>query len=343
MALSQRGAELLTQPRRVQVAQTPAEVIYREGKVRVLHYHPQTVQQSPIPLVIVYALVNRPYILDLLPGRSVVENLLAGGIDVYLIDWGTPDQADRWNSLNEYITGYIHRCIQSIKRLTDVSQVSLLGYCEGGTFSVIYTALRPDQVRNLALMATPVDFGSEEGLLNFWSKPEYFDVDKMVDTFGNIPPWLLNSTFAMLKPLENTFDKYIRFGWSLGNQTANDASVELFLAMEKWLNDGIPHPGEAFRELIKGCYQENRLIRNEFKIGLRTVDLRRISCPVCNLIAKQDHIIPPQSSLALDQAISSRDQQDIEFPGGHVGMSVSGQARKLVWQPAVQWLQARSQ
>jgi polyhydroxyalkanoate synthase len=276
------------------------EVVYREGKLKLLHYLPQTGQRRPIPLVIVYALVNRPYILDLLPGRSVVEHFVKGSVEVYLIDWGVPDQADYWNTLGDYIAGYIRRCVGRVKALTGASQVSLLGYCQGGTFAAIYTALYLEQVKNVILMATPIDFGVSGGLLNLWSRKEHFDAEKLVDTFGNIPPWILNSAFVMLKPIHYGFDKYVRFWWSLLENTADDASVEEFVAIEKWLADGIPHPGEAFREFVEACVQDNRLIRNELKIDSRIADLRQITCSVCNLIAEKDHIIPPQSSRAFN-------------------------------------------
>ncbi len=180
MPLSSKGIELCAFPTQVEVGRTPMEVVYREGKLKLLHYLPQTGQRRPIPLVIVYALVNRPYILDLLPGRSVVEHFVKGSVEVYLIDWGVPDQADYWNTLGDYIAGYIRRCVGRVKALTGASQVSLLGYCQGGTFAAIYTALYLEQVKNVILMATPIDFGVSGGLLNLWSRKEHFDAEKLV-------------------------------------------------------------------------------------------------------------------------------------------------------------------
>lgn len=342
MPVSSAGLALLCSPRSVKVGRTSAQVVYHEGKVRLLHYLPQAAEVSPIPVVLVYALVNRPYILDLLPGRSVVEHFLKGGLDLYLIDWGVPDHAERWRTLADYITGYLHHCVERTKELTGAEAVSLFGYCQGGTFAAIYTALYPESVKNVILLAAPIDFGVEEGLLHFWSKKEYFDVDKVVDTFGNIPPWVLNNTFVMLRPVYYLFDKYASFGWSVMQNQADDAAVEEFLAIEKWLADGIPHPGETFREFVKACYQENRLIRNELKIGSCLVDLRRITCAVCNIVPEQDHVIPPQSSLAFNHIISSQDKECILFPSTHLGASVGGRAAVELWPRVVQWLQARS-
>ncbi len=342
MPVSPTALAMLCSPWRVTVGRTPAEIVYREGKVRLLRYVPQVTPTCPTSLVLVYALVNRPYILDLLPGRSIVEHFLKGGLEVYLIDWGVPDQAERWLTLADYIAGYLHRCVEQVKARSGAKAVSLFGYCQGGTFAAIYTALYPESVRNLLLLAAPIDFGAEGGLLEFWSKKDFLNVDKLVDTFGNIPPWLLSSTFVMVRPLYYLLDKYVRFAWSVLENQADDASVEEFLAIEKWLADGIPHPGEVFREFVKGCYQENRLIRNELKIGSHIVDLRRITCAVCNIVPMEDHVIPPQSSLAFNTIIASQDEGCILFPATHLGASVGSRAAGELWPRVVGWLQARS-
>lgn len=339
--LSVRGSELLSNPQRVKVGQTPHEVVYREGNLMLKHYLPQKKERASTPLLMVYALVNRPYILDLLPGRSVVEHFLKGGIEVYLIDWGTPDEGDRDRTLEEYIGGSMHNCVKQVKEVSGKEQVSLFGYCQGGTFSAMYTALYPEQVRNLLLLAAPIDFEAE-GLLNLWSKKEYFDVDKLVDTYGNIPAWVLNGAFVMLRPIYNLVDKYIQFWWSLTEDMTNDEKIELFLAMERWISDGVPQPGEFFREFVKGCYQENLLIQNRMKLGGRLIDLRRIGCPVLNICAEGDHIIPPSSSGAFNGAISSKDQMVLSFPSGHVGMTVGTQAQTALWPRVVEWLVGRS-
>ncbi len=336
-----KGMQLLSNPLSVKVGRTPHEVIYREGKLTLKHYLPQKKELASTPLLFVYALVNRPYILDLLPGRSAVENFLKGEIDVYLIDWGVPDEGGRDRTLEEYISGSIHDCIQQVKKAAGSEQVSLFGYCQGGTFSAMYTALYPEQVKNLILLAAPIDFEAE-GLLNFWSKKEYFDVDKLVDTYGNVPAWVLNGAFMMLRPIYNLVDKYVQFSWGLSENGLNDEKIELFCAMEKWISEGIPQPGEVFREFVKGCYQENLLIQNRMRLGQRLIDLRKIRCPVLNVIAEGDHIIPPKSSRAFNKVISSKDQMVLGFPSGHVGLTVGSQARTALWPKVVQWLVERS-
>jgi polyhydroxyalkanoate synthase len=339
--LSTEAMRLLMDPKGVQVGRTPCEVVYRENTLRLKHYLPVTEAASPVPVLMVYALVNRPYILDLLPGRSVVEQFLRGGLQVYLIDWGIPNDTDYDLGLNDYINRKLRHCVERVMELSGSDRVSLFGYCQGGTFSAIYTALHPDQVKTLSLLATPIDFGSE-GLLNLWSRKEHFDVDKLVDAYGNIPAWLMNSAFLMLRPLYTTIDKYVQFGWSFFEGKANGESIEHFLAMEKWLSEGIPHAGEAFREFIRSCYQENLLIRNRMKVGGNRVDLKAIRCPLLNIIADNDHIIPPESSESLNNAVGSKDKTILRFPAGHVGLTVGKQAQTTVWPKVVQWITERS-
>src|SRR3989337_2039882 len=257
---------LVEQPE-VKVGITPHEVVFTENKLRLLHYIPIAENIFPVPLVMIFALVNRPYILDLQPGRSVVEVLLRGGIDVYLIDWGIPGDEDKHQNLDFYINKYIRKVVNKVKKISASDKVSILGYCMGGTMSVLYPALYPEDVKNI---------------------------------------------------------------------------VEHFLAMEKWLNDNIPVPGEVFREFIKYCYQENLLVQNKLKIKGKVIDLRKIKCPVLNLIAEKDHLVPPATSVVLEDLISSKDKETIVFPTGHIGLSVSSKSLKELWPKVARWLAKRS-
>ena len=348
--LSPKSGGLLLNPKSVKVGRTPNEIVYREGKLTLRHYFPKRDgpftnpllnRQFPTPLLMVYALVNRPYILDLLPGRSVVEYFLNSGIDVYLVDWGVPDDEDCDLGLKDYINGYLNRCVGQVKTLTGSSKISLFGYCQGGTFATIYTALYPEDVKNLVLLAAPIDFKTE-GLLNLWSRKEYFDLDKLVDVYGNIPASIINGAFAMLRPVQNFMDKYVQFGWDIMEGKTNEESIEHFMAMEKWLSEGIPQAGEAFREFIKDLYQDNLLIQNRMKVGEKAVDLKKISCSLMNILAAKDHIIPPESGEPLNRVVASNDKEVINFPSGHVGLSVGKRAQTDLWPKVINWVVARS-
>ncbi len=327
----------LVNPPDVKVGVTPHEVIYTENKLRLLHYHPTVKKTHPVPLILVFALVNRPYILDLMPGRSVVEVLLNKGIDVYLIDWGVPGDEDKKLDLNHYINRYIKKVVEKVKRESGCDKVNLLGYCMGGTMCSMYTALYPEDVKNLVLMTTGIDF-KVEGTLNLWGDKSNFDVDKFIDAYGNVPPEFLQSGFLLMKPIQNFVSKYITFYENVDN----DKFIDSFFAMEKWLNDNIPVAGEVFREFVKYLYQENQLVENKLRINGKIVNLKDIKCPVLNLIAEHDHLTPPDSSKALDTLISSKDKKTIVFPTGHIGLSVSSRSLKGLWPEVSDWLIERS-
>ncbi|PWU21389.1 MAG: class III poly(R)-hydroxyalkanoic acid synthase subunit PhaC, partial [Verrucomicrobia bacterium] len=217
--------------RRVRKGVTPAETVYEEDRLRLRHYVTDGKPRYRTPLVLIYALVNRPYILDLKKGRSVVEQFVAHGFDTYLVDWGVPTSADRHLTLDDYINGYMVNILDYLRERTGVGRCNILGYCMGGTMSAMFTALHQDRVKNLMLLAAPIDFATNDSLLNLWSRPEYFDVDKFVDAFGNCPPEFLQASFLLLKPVGNLLEKPINFYENMHNEKF----VEDFMTTETWL------------------------------------------------------------------------------------------------------------
>ena len=324
-------------PADIKIGTTPHDVVFTENKLRLLHYRPMVKNPEATPLILIFALNNRPSILDLKPGRSVVEVLLSKGIDVYLIDWGAPGDEDKHLDLDHYINRYIRTVVKKVKRISGSEQVSILGYCMGGTMSAMYTALYPEDVKNLILMTAGIDY-NVEGTLGLWGDKENFDVDKFIDAYGNAPAEFLQSGFVFLKPVQNMISKYVNFYENIDNE----AFVDNFLAMEKWLNDNIAVPGEVFREFIKYLYQENRLVENKLEINGRLVELKNIKCPVMNLIAEHDHLVPPESSLGFNDLTSSKDKETVVFPSGHIGLSVSSKSLKGLWPDVADWLIERS-
>ncbi len=331
-----KTAETLVRIPDVPVGTTPAEVVYRENKLRVLRYKPIVEEAQLTPLVVIFALINRYYILDLQPERSVVQALLKQGFDVYMIDWGTPSAADKYLTIDDYVNGYIDHVVDAVRHRSGSEKVTILGYCMGGTFAVIYAALHPEKVRNLIVQAAGVDFENCDGIINAWSK--YMDADKMVDTLGNIPGNMLNAGFLMLNPVRLLLDKYV----SLFENIENEEAVKSFLAMEKWIFDSPPLAGETYREFVKKLYQKNQLIKNELEIGGKIVDLRKIEMPTLVLVAENDNLVPAESTLCIKNAIASKDLEIISCPTGHIGLSVSSIAHKQVWPKVAEWLRARS-
>ena len=288
-------------------------------------------------MAFVFALVNRPYILDLKTGRSVVSHFVQAGFDTYLIDWGAPSRADQSRTLDDCVNGSLADVVDFLRERCASPQVSLLGYCMGGTLSAMFTALHPDKVKNLMLLAAGIDFATREGLLNLWTDAQYFDVDKFIDAFGNCPAEFLQSSFLMLKPVQNLLEKPLNFIENFDN----DDFVEDFLTMETWLNDNIAVPGEIFRDFVKYLYQQNLLVQGRMPVGARTVDLRRITCPVMNIMARNDDLVPCSQSAPFNDLVGSTDRSSIMLSAGHIGLAIGSKAQREVWPQVVKWLAER--
>lgn len=325
----------------IEVGVTPKEVIYQEDKLTLYRFTPQVEPSLSIPVLIVFALVNRPYIVDLQDDRSLVANLLKLGLDVYLIDWGYASRADRWLTLEDYIDGYLNNCIDAVCDRLAIAKINVLGICQGGTFSLCYSALYPQKIKTLITMITPVDFHIQENLLNLWSGStlgtKAFDVDLIVDTLGNIPGDFLNSEFLMLKPFQLGIEKYVK----LAEIADCEDKLLNFLRMEKWIFDSPDQAGEAYRQFIKDFYQHNKLIQGEIKLGGQRVKLQNIHVPILNIYAEHDHLVPPKSSIALQQHISSEDYTVRSFRTGHIGMYVSSKVQQDLPPAIANWLKAR--
>ena len=331
------GVENLMNADAIDTGVTPKEAVYKEDKLVLYRYEqPEGVERQSVPLLIVYALVNRPYMTDIQENRSTIKGLLATGQDVYLIDWGYPDQADRALTLDDYINGYLDRCVDHICEAHDLDKINLLGICQGGAFSLMYASMHQDKVRNLVTMVTPVDFQTPDNVLSKWT--QHVDVDLAVDTMGNIPGEILNWTFLSLKPFSLTGQKYVNMVDLLDDPN----KVRNFLRMEKWIFDSPDQAGETFRQFAKYFLQNNGLIEGGVMIGDREVNLKNLVCPVLNIYALQDHLVPPDASKALDGLTGSKDYTELAFPGGHIGIYVSGKAQKEVTPAIGKWLNERS-
>lgn len=340
-----KGMENLSSLREEDIAigATPKQAVYCEDKLTLYRFQPVVEKPLNIPILIVYALVNRPLMVDLQPDRSLVANLLKLGLDIYLIDWGYPTRADRWLTLDDYINGYINNCIDFIRSKHKINTINLLGICQGGTFSLCYSAIYPEKVKNLVVMVTPIDFHCSNSLLNMQGGctlgAEALDIDLMVEASGNISGDYLNSEFLMLKPWQLGFQKYLDF---LEIMDSKDKLLN-FLRMEKWIFDSPDQPGEAYRQFLKDFYQENKLIKGEVIIGDRQVNLGHISMPVLNLYAEKDHLVTPASSLALEKYVGTKDYTVRSFAVGHVGMYVSSKVQQTLPPVVEEWLKTHAQ
>ena len=311
------------------------DAVYHEDKLTLYRYRPLAASAGLPPIMIVYALVNRPYMMDLQPDRSLIRRLLELGLDIYLIDWGYPDGADRYLDLNDYINGYIDRCLSVVLREHQLPSATLLGVCQGGTFSLCYTALHPERVRNLITMVTPVDFQTPDNLLSRWVQS--IDVDALVAAHGVVPGDVLNAAYVSLMPFRLLQQKYV----DLLDNTGSQAQADNFMRMEKWIFDSPDQAGAAFRDFSNWFYKENRLLKGTLSIGGQPVDLRRITQPVLNIYGKQDHLVPPAASTAMQSLVGSSDYLALGLDVGHIGMYVSGRVQRELPQSIAGWLQRR--
>lgn len=331
-----KGQANLLQIEDVDTGTTPRELVYKQDKVELYHYRPEGRDVVPVPLVVVYALVNRQYMMDIQQDRSLFRKLLERGIELYVVDWGYPSKADKYLTMEDYILGYLNDVVDFVRERAGVDKVNVLGVCQGGTFSLIYSALFPEKVRNLVLMVAPVDFDTRDGLLNVWA--QVLDADLMVDVLGNIPGEFMNLGFLWLRPFQLILDKYV----GLLDNIDDPAIVQNFLRMEKWIFDSPDQAGETIRKFIKDLYQGNKLVKGKLMLGDRRVNLKKVTMPVLNIYGEQDHLVPPHCSCCVDELVGSKDVTTRAFPLGHIGMYVSSRAQTDLAPTVADWLISRS-
>lgn len=310
------------------------QLVYQRDKLKIYHYKPKTDVTHSIPLLVVFATVNRPEILDLFPDNSFIGGLLENGMDVYLLDWGYPDLSDKHLAIHDYIQ-YLDDGVQSIRAQTNQPAINLLGICQGGVFCLCYSAIC-DAVKNLVLISTPVDFQTDDNTIShFLTK---IDFDEFVRLAGNVSGLWLTQFFISLRPFELIGKKYLRFIDNLSNKEA----TEKFLHVEKWLYDAPDQAGKAFNEFVQLFYRQNKLIKGEFSIKRKKVDLKKVTLPVLNVMAREDEIIPVSASKPLENYIGSKDYAQMVFPSGHIGIYISEKVGKNMSQSIAQWLNERN-
>ncbi len=339
VSASNQAPERTAQMATADVGQTESEVVYEENKLQLLHYKSRTDEQSSVPVLIVYALINRPYILDLQPNRSVIRTLLENGMDVYMIDWGEPSRLDHALTLDDYVNRYIENSVDVVRERSGQDAIHLLGYCMGGTMSAMYSALHPEKVKTLSLMAAGLDFSGDGGVLELWGEGEYYNPGAVTETFGNAPAEFLDVGFRLMDPVDNFLTKYLKLYENIGDEDF----VENFARMERWLSDGIDVAGETYRQFLEDIYQDNLLMKNELYLDGEHVDIENIDMPVLQIVGTYDHLIPPEASIPFNDAIPSEDTEVMEAQVGHIGLSVSSKSHAELWPSVVEWYEARGE
>ena len=325
----------LIEPIRDTINRTPSEIIPMGGTFEVHHYKTDSPQKFKTPILVVGSLINRHYILDLLPETSIIRHFQQLGFDVYATDWRMPTIKDEDMPLASYAHDFLENAVDKVEEVTGSRNVTLFGYCWGGILSLIYSAIHPKDVKNLILHATPVDFGKPPTVLESWIKD--LDVKKFVNIFGNVPSSFLNIAFILRNPLETALKYPFYF-----NQPRSVKEITQFFAVESWLYDSVPIIGKTFEKIIEDIYKKNLLIQNKMMLGDNLIDLKKIIMPVLNIVGTNDDLVSAESSRTITDVISSKDKKTLEFPTGHVGLCISKTAHKKLWPEVGKWLKEHS-
>lgn len=325
-----KGYDHLQKMEETQVATTPKELVWQRDKVKLYHYLREKPAKCKIPVLVSFAMLNRHDVLDLQPDRSLIKKMLDEGLDIYIMDWGYPTQADRYLTMEDYIDGYMNDAVDFIRAKHGVEKINKQGICQGGTYSMIYAAKYPEKLNSLVTYVAPYDFGENDNMLYKWAK--YIDVDTMVDSVGTIPGSMIDSAFSLLNPSMN-ITKYLGILDSLDDE----AKLENFLRMEKWKSDLPAIAGEMYRKYIKDLFRDNKLIKGELYLGGERIDLKNMTVPFLNVYATNDTIIPNESTKAIMPKLGSKDKSEIPFPGGHIGVFVGGRSQKELAPSIAKW------
>ncbi len=328
----------LDRPPDVPVGQTPKEVVWTRNKAKLYHYLPQGPRRYKEPILMIYSLMNKAFIIDLRPGSSMIEFLVKQGYDLYLLDWGVPGLEDKDMKLDDYVMDYMPRVIKRTLRYAGAEQLSLVGYCLGGVLALCYAATHLDApIKNLVTLTVPIDF-SDKTLFNDWLNPKNMNLPQTLEAYGNIPGEFLDFGFRLKDPVPGFITSYTGFF----DKVLDERAIESWISMQKWMNEPIPFAGGAFKQCAEELWAKNKLMKNEFMLGGQRVDLGQIKISYLNVLAERDTIVPSQqSNMALD-LVGSPDKEQVVLPGGHIGLAVGRTAVKGLWPKLDNWLGQRS-
>jgi polyhydroxyalkanoate synthase len=333
-----KSGEAIRNAARLEVGCTPRELVWSLNKTSLYRYVKGDAQNRPT-LLLVYSLVNKPYVFDLRPGRSFVEFLVERGFDVFLLDWGSPGIEDKDCGIDEYVLEYLPRAVRAMKRASGSDGFFMMGYCIGAVLAMMYAAQQNDPaLKGLVLLTAPVDFSTkEQGAFSHWLTEKNLDVDRLLRMVGNIPPDMVELGSKMLRPVDNYVGTYT----GLLDKAEDESSVEGWQALYKWVHDGVPFTGEAFRQWVLYFIRENRFMSDALLMRGKQFLLSKITVPLLNVIAEHDHIVPPAQSLSFLERITSTDKETYKVAAGHVGLVIGRSAKQGLWPKVESWVKAR--
>lgn len=319
------------------LGETPKDVLYSRGTMNLYHYRPQADEVYRVPVLIVMATTNRGYILDLVPGQSFIEFLLKRGFDVYMLDWTAPKPEEKSLRMEDYVLDFIPESVRRVQQDSGEKDVSVIGYCFGGVLSLLYGSIFSDgPMKNLICFTTPIDFREMKLFSNFADR-RYFDVDRLIDSTGNMPPELILQSFDMLRPAARVVGQI-----QLWDNIWNDEFVKSYRMFDRWATDTLPLAGEYFRAITKDLMWDNKLYNDTMTVAGRAAKLADIKVPILHAVAEHDHIVPYDAAKHLITKIGSEDKEEVMLKGGHVSLVAGANAIKRLWPKLDSWLGKRS-
>jgi polyhydroxyalkanoate synthase len=316
---------------------TPKDLLLSRGTMNLYHYRPLADEIYRVPILIVMATTNRGYILDMVPGQSLIEFLLRRGYDVYMLDWTAPRPEEKSLDMEDYVLKFIPESVRCVQQDSGVDDVSMIGYCFGGVLSLLYGSIFHDgPMKNLICFTTPIDFREMKLFSNFADR-RYFDVDRLVDSVGNMPPDLILQSFEMLRPASRAVGQA-----QLWENIWNDEYVKSFRMFDRWATDILPLAGEYFRTITKDLMWDNKLLNDSMTVGGRPARLDKITVPILHAVAEHDHIVPYDAARHLIAKVGSADKEEVILKGGHVSLIAGPNAARRLWPKLDSWLGERS-
>ena len=333
---ARNGVKYFTGIGRPQVGQTPKDVVWKRDKVELWRYRSDRRRWRP-PVLVVYSLICRSYVLDLSPDNTFVGQLLEAGHDVFLIDWGVPDERDADNRLETYVDYYLPQAVRALLAEAGSDGLTLLGYCLGGDLALLLAARHPElPVRNLVAVATPVDF-TEMGMFSRVFSDGRLDAAALIDATGNVPPEIIRNGFRALKPTGDV-SAYV----TLWQNLRSDDQMAAYQAMDQWTKDHVPFPGAAFRQLVQ-IMRDNAIVSDTVLLSGKPAHMADIRCPFLSVLAERDHICPVASVEPAADLVGSADIEEIRLPAGHVGLMASRTASKWTIPRIADWIHRHSE
>ena len=316
---------------------TPRDLLRNRGTMSLYHYRPLTDEVYRVPVLIVMATTNRGYILDLIPGQSLIEFLLKRGYDIYMLEWNPPKPEEKSLRMEDYVLDFIPDCVNCIQQDSGEQDISVIGYCFGGVLSLLYGSIFKDgPMKNLICFTTPIDFHEMKLFSNFADR-RYFDVDRLLDSAGNMPPEMILSSFEMLRPASRVAAQV-----QLWDNIWNDEYVKSYRMFDRWATDTLPLAGEYFRTITKDLMWDNKLFEGTMTVGGRKADIADIKVSILHAVAEHDHIVPYDSAKHLIARVGSTDKEEVIMKGGHVSLIAGANAIKRLWPKLDSWLAGRS-